>query len=321
MLLLAACVSASVIQMRDADPLDPWVTIDKSGSAKTIMPSATTINGHTTTVSGAPDYVTRTSVYTLTTAVSQVVTSTGMAPFATATATSGAGAFPQCSNYQGFDAPFCLPRRGSVIAPGRSYYVTWDPSWFADGSTQLQVQGEYPSGVGFTTGNISASTGYYVWSIDSDLLTEQGASELTVQLSLIDMQYSGQSVAEGPAVTVSDAAADVSPHGGSSGKTVAIAVPVVIGVVALLAAGFCLWSWRRHGRILGFGGGSSSGGGKSGQGYGVRQSRSQRVGGAAVPVDTDKSRGIQLTDRESWSPTQGRNVFREEIERQEHGGA
>jgi len=66
-------------------------------------------------------------------------------------------------------------------------------------------------------------------------------------------------------------------------------------------------------------------------GYGVGQSRSQRVG--VVPAGggfggNDKQGpnvGIQLTDRDSWSPTTpsqaaGRNVFREELRRQERQG-
>lgn len=61
-----------------------------------------------------------------------------------------------------------------------------------------------------------------------------------------------------------------------------------------------------------------SGGGGGGAGYGVRQSRTERVGGGARGVGEDKAGGgIQLTDRESWSPTAGKNVFREELQRQQ----
>lgn len=111
-------VSSEPILPRQGNPQNVWVTIDASGSARTITPSVSASK----TVSGAPEYVTDISVYTLTTASGLVQTSTGMAPVATATANSGAGAFVACSNYQGWDEPFCLPRRGSVLRPGVSYY-------------------------------------------------------------------------------------------------------------------------------------------------------------------------------------------------------
>jgi hypothetical protein len=69
--------------------------------------------------------------------------------------------------------------------------------------------------------------------------------------------------------------------------------------------------------ILGALGSRKTGGG---EGYGIGQSRSQRAG---ETVGTDRkvnAGGVELTDRDSWSPTgspQGRNVFREEVSRQE----
>jgi hypothetical protein len=117
-----------------------------------------------------------------------------------------------------------------------------------------------------------------------------------------------------------------------------IAVPVVVVGTFLLITLLCFLSWRRTGvlPLIGIRVGKRAGGGTSGgrrSGYGVRQSRAERVGqhqdaaaaagvGAGVWRADNKSEtdvGIQLTDRESWSPTgrgPGRNVFREEVERQ-----
>lgn len=122
LLALAACLctcasSAAELAPRH-NPRKIWVTVDANGDARTITPS---VSG-TRTVSGAPEYVTQTSVYALTTAEGMVQTTTDMAPVATATASSGAGAFFQCRNYRGQDAPFCQPRRGSVLRPGNTYY-------------------------------------------------------------------------------------------------------------------------------------------------------------------------------------------------------
>lgn len=115
---LYTCVSSEPVIHPRHNPHKVWVTVDASGDAQTITPS---VSG-STTVSAAPAYVTQTSVYTLTTASGVVRTSTGVAPVATATASSGAGAFYQCGNYLGWDAPFCQPRRGSVLKPGITYY-------------------------------------------------------------------------------------------------------------------------------------------------------------------------------------------------------
>lgn len=115
--------SAERILPRQGNPQNIWVTIDSSGSARTITPSLS----DSKTISGAPAYVTATAVYTMTTASAVVKTSTGMAPVATATASSGAGAFVECSNYQGWDTPFCLPRRGSVLETGSTYYGKYKP--------------------------------------------------------------------------------------------------------------------------------------------------------------------------------------------------
>lgn len=114
-------VSSEPILPRQGNPQNIWVTVDGSGSARTVTPTVSAA-GSKLTISGAPGHVTATSVYMMTTASGIIQTSTGMAPVATAVAGSGEGAFVACSNYQGWDEPFCLPRRGSVLRPGDTYY-------------------------------------------------------------------------------------------------------------------------------------------------------------------------------------------------------
>lgn len=111
-------VSSELILPRQGNPQNVWVTIDPSGSSRTITPSVSASE----TISGAPEYVTAISVYTMTTSSGVVQTSAGMPPVVTAMSSSGAGAFVACSNYQGWDEPFCLPRRGSILKPGVTYY-------------------------------------------------------------------------------------------------------------------------------------------------------------------------------------------------------
>lgn len=188
---------------------------------------------------------------------------------------------------------------------------------------------------------MEASQGYYVWNIADTFLTSHDPILTTMNVSLTLAYFQdtyGNDVEgiPGPTVVVTSTPADDDPKdaaGADGPNVVAIAVPVVIVVVFLALAGLCVWSWRRNGTVPGLGAlrrRSAGGGGGGGQGYGIGQSRSQRVGGAAGapdPVagagagsDKEGAGGIQLTDRESWSPGNspgGTNVFREEMRRQE----
>lgn len=130
----------------------------------------------------------------------------------------------------------------------------------------------------------------------------------------------------------------VSSPGLSTGKKIAISVPIAI--VSLLVLGgliaFAVWCYRKNGTVPFVGGlfGKRSGNPRSGgSGYGVRKSYSERVGkkgvvGVEEGVFTNAKGaggGVELTDRESWpptSPTSARlggepNVFRAEVQRQE----
>lgn len=159
----------------------------------------------------------------------------------------------------------------------------------------------------------------------------------------------------GPSVFIAEEGSAPRSGGGSGNdrhgrpNVIAIAVPVVVVCVLLLLVALCFVSWRRHGHLPFIGAlpflwrrGSSSrrrssllssaghawpgatGGGQPQEGWG---NGAGRDGGGFAATSTrggpvrgeDKSEtdvGIQLTDRDSWSPTGRRNVFREEVERQ-----
>ncbi len=138
----------------------------------------------------------------------------------------------------------------------------------------------------------------------------------------------------GPEVFITPAPAEVSTPTGNATNAVAIAVPVVVVAVLVLLGAVCVVTWRKRGRVPVFGSEGVVGKRLSGAGYGVRKSRSERVGpslpgGVAAWGADNKSEtnvAVELTDRDSWSPTgrgptaaregAGRNVFREEVERQ-----
>ncbi|OIW25389.1 hypothetical protein CONLIGDRAFT_718233 [Coniochaeta ligniaria NRRL 30616] len=347
-LLLAGAVSAlptevHMVEQREvahAAP-SPWVTVDASGKATTITPTATSINGAATTLSPPPDALTKTGTYTLAPTSAAVTTSTGLSPVATAASNNGDGAFLACTTYQGADAPFCQPRSGSQLNPGKTYYVTWSDTYFSNTSTSVQIQGTYHdgSGEGFTSPRMLASRGFFIWTIDSDFLSSRDNTPSSVNVTLTLAYFQdlyGNDVEEVPGPTVIVTSTGFEDDKGSSNdhkpNVVAIAVPIIIIIVFLALAGLCIWTWRRHGTVPVLGALKRRSVGGGGQGYGIRQSRSQRVGAvdpAAVVVGSDKKAGVgvELTDRDSWSPSTspsgpggqgaGRNVFREEMQRQE----
>lgn len=218
--------------------------------------------------------------------------------------------------------------------------MTWSDTYFSNTSTSIQIQGTYHdgSGEGFTSPRMLASKGFYIWNIDSAFLTSRDTPLSSVNVSLTlayfkDLYGNDVEDVPGPTVIVTSTPFEdpKDSTGDSKPNVVAIAVPIVVIVVFLALAGLCVWSWRRHGTVpvLGALKRRSTGGGK--QGYGIRQSRSERVGAGpgVAPGASDKKAGVgvELTDRDSWSPSTspsgaggqgtGRNVFREELQRQE----
>ncbi|KAH6843384.1 hypothetical protein B0I37DRAFT_408233 [Chaetomium sp. MPI-CAGE-AT-0009] len=104
----------------------------------------------------------------------------------------------------------------------------------------------------------------------------------------VEAAGSSQTITPGPTVLInpeSDTDTDAAPRAGPD--IVPILLPIVAAVAVGVAVALCVLSWRRHGRVP--------------------------LVGAVMG---------KLTDRASWSPTgRGaggeRNVFREEVERQE----
>lgn len=227
--------------------------------------------------------------------------------------------------------------------------VTWSPSYFPTPNLRLALHVNYSTtGTGFTSPPLPASQGFYAWTIPADFLSSRGNPaptryDITFALAYADDATPADNDFErrvGPTVYVTaappGAGEDTAAGGGGTGGTrsvVGIVVPVVIVAVLALLGAACAVSWRRTGHMP-FAGMVMRR--RSAGGYGARQSRSERVGsgtgagawgggagaGGGAATGDNKSEtnvGIQLTDRDSWSPTgrtAGRNVFREEVERQ-----
>lgn len=342
--LLALPLTLAAPQAEPApDPPRPWITVNAAGLPQTFTPtvlSSTTLNPPPPSLLAVathtllPGFPSPTSIYT------------GFPPVATASSPGGVeGAFLACTDYQSATAPFCAPMKGSVLYQGLTYYVTWSagniaPSPAGVAARMLEVSitwagaGEGRDGVRAGE-RVPAGQGFYPWRVPGDFLAKRGAGVKEVNVTFWLQEDAVETVEdeddvrlwEGPsAVVVEGSPPKPPPKADGEGKkgavnVAAVVVPVVVGVLVAMAVGVCCWSWKRRGTVPVIGGlmKRRSGGGGGGAGYGVRQSRTERVGGGgARGVGEDKAGGgIQLTDRESWSPTAGKNVFREELQRQQ----
>ncbi|KAK4201167.1 hypothetical protein QBC40DRAFT_348030 [Triangularia verruculosa] len=325
----------------DAAPL-PWVTVDPQGDAETISPKVITTEGHRATLSNPPAHLISTATYTLS-PDDRLSTYTGLAPVATAPGgTDETGVFLACQADKGHDEPFCLPRRGSSLVVGRTYYITWSPSYFSPQSTPLTLHiffsssssspnSQQKAGINLTPLPIPASTGFYAWTIPLNFPVSSPISFALQHNDTTTADVTNDIITvSGPTVNVvsSDPAEEAPSTSVQNGTNIlAIVLPIVIAAVLLGLAAFCFLSYRRKGKIPVVGGflakRRSGRGGYTGQG--ARRVQDVQGDGGRVTGDhkSETNVGVELTDRDSWSPTSpnsakgGRNVFREEVERQE----
>ncbi|KAK0631957.1 hypothetical protein B0T14DRAFT_490407 [Immersiella caudata] len=300
-------VNRNVVAARQADaptpasPTDVWVTVDESGRPKTVTPVLTTISGTPTVISGAPYEITGT-VFTQTRNAA-ITTSTGV-PAPTATGKDGSGSFALCKKPEGDFAPFCEPKNNATIYPGKTHYVTWDPSFFKSSNTTIRVVGFYnESEEAFSSDLISAGWGFYQWRVESDLYKIPGKDAVNITLRIASLPLGATvSWVPGPTVVVTPSP---SPEPTKSpvpkGEALYIALPTVLGFVVLMVIGTCIWN-RKHrkinlGNVMGRGRG----------GYGVGKSRRQRVFGKGA----HKEQSIGLMERDGAVASAREGAYRD----------
>ncbi|KAI1392938.1 uncharacterized protein F4822DRAFT_392635 [Hypoxylon trugodes] len=303
-------LASAVPNVRPRDTTDaalqPWVTVNDDGKPSTVTPVLSTVSGTPTVISGAPHDLTAT-VFTET-SYGKVSTSTGTAPMATATGGEGAGSFQACHNKDGDGAPWCQPTAGSPLYPGVTYYFTWDPSYFTVPNTTILVQGNY---VNETTGEVtdqafespkwSASWGFWSYKIEESLMKYQSAKNITLQLATLATGGNASQIISGPTVLITHYPGYQPDTGKTPDKTaLAIALPTVLGFVALCLVGTCLWN--RRARKIGLGNIMSRGR----HGYGVGKSARSRMG---LGKRNKANERIQLMERELEAD--GGDVYRD----------
>lgn len=200
--------------------------------------------------------------------------------------------------------------------------VTWDTTFFAgdrqDSEIRVAVRWT-PSNVTVASFNVRAGNGYVPMPVTGAFMRGTGKNDKALHMVMFYTEESGEpKETEGPtiyATTEEISVVDVVKRPGRKGvHPAAIAVPVVVAVLALGVGFFCLWRKNKDKLVL------SRIRRRSSQGYGVSKSRTQR---GAAPEDGavgTKNSDIRLQESPVSPRSEGRNVFQEELRRQETGG-
>ncbi|EXF75550.1 hypothetical protein CFIO01_06286 [Colletotrichum fioriniae PJ7] len=309
-LLFATSSSAAAVQPRQGPgPVNDWISVDSNGNARTISPSVVTSNGARTTIS-PPPYSLTGSVYTVTATTGGLTTSTGVPPPPQASNTQGfGGVFAVCNNRVGQDGPFCQPRRGSTLHVESTYYITWDTTFFADPATPIGIVGfDVDNGItdnapAFSVTNLSGGDGWVPWTPHLTDLESKTSNNMTIILMYNDPDTGEEKNVTGPVFTLRMAMDTDAPN--SRPNLLAILLPVIL--ISLAIAAFMAWLYirrrRRHAAVAA---------------AVERQNAAHPTGQPRSMHGQKGSADIQL---EPTSPppgsAPGRNVFQEEVRRQE----
>lgn len=316
---LVASASASVVryanvnQERDvviekrADQTAAWVSVDDEAQpATTYTPSMTVVDGVTSIVDAAPHDLTAT-VYT-STHYGEIYTSTGEPPNPTASGKHGEGAFTRCHNKDGSNAPFCSPYENSTLTTGQTYFVTWDPDYFedknADNTTAAMMvfarldiyntTSEEFQKEGDDFDQVPAAFGFWPFHV-KDSYRKFGGDH-NISITLYSQRNHTAEKKKASTIYLNVAAPQLPAHKEPKvphGQTLVIALPVVLGSIALLLVGVCLWN--RKTRRIGLGNIMSRG-------------RHGYTGRAERRLFRRKDNGIQLDTRDMPPPGEYRDA-------------
>ncbi|KAJ4297931.1 hypothetical protein N0V90_005830 [Kalmusia sp. IMI 367209] len=246
--------------------------------------------------------------------------------------------FPVC----GDDAkPFCRPFDKSTLYVGRTYYVAWNPKFFDDvnSTVQIKIQWANDSAVeAWSSDNIQNGWGNLAVKMDKELL--QGYSMYNLTFRILNFKGSDPNAQaqafDGPMFTLQNEPPRHLPPGSKNSinkEGLLIGLPVGLGFVLVVVIG--LFIGMRKQRIIGVGNIM----GRRKRGYGVGKSKRQRLGlgkkGAIrleerelqpQPQYRDQMRGHgrndslgSLVSDDDIQPAPRTNQFRDEMQRQRTG--
>ncbi|KAL7939531.1 hypothetical protein V8C35DRAFT_10608 [Trichoderma chlorosporum] len=246
-----------------ADATAPWVTVGDEGTpVKTVTPKMTTVSGTPTLVDVAPHDITA-SAYTWT-SWGDIFTSTGRPPNPTATSTNNDGVFSRCYNVDGDDAPFCTPYKNSTLTTGNIYYITWDPDYYnktslpkSNSTYDITVRLDYLNRTSnewvkyksYDDQRVPASWGFWPLQVDKDMLHGEKLENYTITLLVAPSGTNDKNSSVALPIALAPPGLPVNPTPQlPKGRTLSIALPVVLGGLAFIVVGLFLWN-RKTRRI------------------------------------------------------------------------
>ncbi|SPO07637.1 uncharacterized protein DNG_10332 [Cephalotrichum gorgonifer] len=315
-----------------------WVAIDKDGSpTTTATPYQTTIDG-TPTLVDAPPYELTGTVFTWVDHLQKTTSTGSRKPGPTGKGKSGT--FVKCfSKHE--TSPFCEPVNEGQLLVGNTYYVTWDTAYFANerenATEPLQVtleahrHAEPGLNASEALGDVSWKTkdpvparyGVYAWKVPNSALLHKNPTNVTLVLHTMykdsddeDAEYKTVEYV-GPTVLL----AQKPPFRSKGtqkpeGDELYIALPIVGVFIILMIFGTCIWN--RKARRIGLGNIAF----RSRRGYGAGRKRGKKFGRGSKKAAKNEEAAVMLEDwdgRDSGdlASGEGRNIYREEMERQE----
>ncbi|KAB2573126.1 uncharacterized protein LTHEOB_6138 [Lasiodiplodia theobromae] len=293
------------------------------------------------TFSGTSTAPTAAPVETISTEIVSRPTITGVAPTLSPNASSSlapSGDFPICDF--SIAKPFCLPTNNSEVYVGERYYVTWNPHYFKPNSTVNILLNWFND----TNRNVWASgpmqSKFGVTAIDMKQEWLQGytAYNLTFFAQHLDAAAGTTAIVyDGPTVELqAKPSRHLEPQEAPKSARemgLKVGVPVCLGFAVLVVVGLA-FGMRKHRRI-----GLGNVMGRK-RGYGSRKARWQRLGRGKAskkddllqehellrsgeyqddPLAQRKLSSDSSLDTAVERPSDDRNAFREEMERQKTG--
>ncbi|KAL1864961.1 hypothetical protein Plec18167_009570 [Paecilomyces lecythidis] len=197
-----------------------------------------------------------------------------------------AGDFPVCTEFDKPYSPFCLPKDGSNVTVDSTYYVTWNPDYYPVNATitiELRYCTPLEGDSAFTSDRTENSYGYIPLKMRQEWL--QGKARNNLTLYIIENEPTSNqraSYRQGPRVELMHRRVEhykPPPPTPYNKLGLILGLPISVSAVLLVVAG--LYFGMRKNRRIGLGNVMGPGN----HGYGIRQSKIQRLGRRRAAVN------------------------------------
>lgn len=225
--------------------------------------------------------------------------------------TQSAGPFPVCTDINTAYSPFCLPHHLEDVVTDATYYVTWNPDYY-DLNATITIELRYPNSTqgdsAFTSAKTANSYGYIPLHMQSEWLQGRKRNSLTLYIIELDSTSNRRaSVLQGPTITLHPRPTEhykPPPQLPFNKRALAIGLPVGLAAVVLIVGG--LYFGMRESRRIRVGNAMGS----RGKGYGVGQSKNERLAGEAVRESRELTELRKYSDSTETDSSESKDLER-----------